>query len=403
MTHTLIVGAGPGGATLAYLLARRGLRVTLLERQRDFARAFRGEVLMPSALDALAQAGLAGALAGVPGVELRGAEAWLRGRRFLRVDFERESMGGAFPVWTSQPALLEMLVARAGAFDGFALERGTSARELLREGGRVVGARVHDGEREREILADVVIGADGRASVVRRDLAPHVRAERAAMDVVWCRVPLPPAHAEDPRLRAYVGNGHFAIAGPTPEGTLQIGWVIGKGRFGDLRARGIGQWLDELAAHVSPELGGHLRAHRNDASRPFLLDVVADRVDPWWRPGALLIGDAAHTMSPVGAQGINIAIRDALVAANHLVPALESGADPAALDAACARIEAERLPELRRLQWLQSIPPRIALRDAGWARALIRVLPVLGVGRRTARGPLVRWFARGVTDVTLEV
>jgi 2-polyprenyl-6-methoxyphenol hydroxylase-like FAD-dependent oxidoreductase len=147
---------------------------------------------------------------------------------------------------------------------------------------------------------------------------------------------------------------------------------------------------------------GRARAQRGAISRPFLLDVVADRVARWWAPGALLLGDAAHTMSPVGAQGINLAIRDALVAANLLVPALESGADPQALDAAAARVEAERLPEVRSIQRLQSLPPRIALRDAWWVPWLLRLGPRLLVGRR-ARGPVVRRFTRGVTEVTLRV
>jgi 2-polyprenyl-6-methoxyphenol hydroxylase-like FAD-dependent oxidoreductase len=400
--HVLIVGAGPAGATLAYLLARRGIRVTLLERHRDFEREFRGEVLMPSALDAFAQMGLAAQVAGIPQVGITGAEGYLQGERFLRVRFEAHSFGGATPVWISQPALLEMLVAEAGAFENFRFERAAVTRALLREAGRVCGARVElDGE-DVELRADLVIGADGRASIVRRDLAVEVRRDRIEMDVVWLKLPLPDFAAKDPCLRAYLGRAHFAIAGPTPDDALQIGWVIRKGQFGALRERGIEQWLDELASHVSPELGAHFRACRDRISRPFLLDVVADRVSPWSRPGALLIGDAAHTMSPVGAQGINIAVRDALVAANHLVPALRERDLPDGLDRAGHQIEHERRPEVRTIQRLQSIPPRIVLRDAWWVSPLIRWLPRLLVGE-TARGPVVRRFAQGVTDVKLRV
>jgi 2-polyprenyl-6-methoxyphenol hydroxylase-like FAD-dependent oxidoreductase len=208
--------------------------------------------------------------------------------------------------------------------------------------------------------------------------------------------------AGEARLRGYLGRGHFAIAGPTPDGTLQLGWVIRKGRFGELRARGVDEWLESLAQHVDPQLGAHLLAQRGSLSRPFLLDVVADRVSRWWAPGALLLGDAAHTMSPVGAQGINLAIRDSIVAANELVPVLEAGADPAAVDAAAARIEATRLPEVRQIQFLQSLPPRIALRDAWWVPWMLRLLPRILVGRR-ARGPVVRRFAKGVSEVVLRV
>jgi 2-polyprenyl-6-methoxyphenol hydroxylase-like FAD-dependent oxidoreductase len=282
------------------------------------------------------------------------------------------------------------------------LERGASLRELLREGRRVVGARVRDADGDRELRADLVVGADGRASAVRRELAPRLHRDRTAMDVVWCKVRLPEFMAGEDRIRAYLGRGHFAVISPTPDGGLQIGWVIRKGRFGELRARGVERWVEELALHVDPQLAEHLRAERGAVERPFLLDVIADRVTPWSAPGALLIGDAAHTMSPVGAQGLNLAIRDALVAANELVPALEAGADERALDLAGQTIEAERAPEIRRIQRLQELPPRIALRDAWWVPPLLRLLPRLLVGPR-AGGSLVRWFTRGVTRVELRV
>jgi 2-polyprenyl-6-methoxyphenol hydroxylase-like FAD-dependent oxidoreductase len=401
MARVLIAGAGPAGATLAYLLVRRGLEVVLLERQRDFEREFRGEVLMPSAFDAFAQMGLADALAEVPQVVLRGVRAYLLGRELFAADLDATALGGS-PAWISQPRLLEMLVAQASRFAGFALERGASLRELIRDGGRVVGARVHHAGGEREVRADLVVGADGRASAVRRELAPELHRDRTAMDVVWCKLPLPGFMVGEDRIRAYLGRGHFAIVSPTPDGGLQIGWVIRKGQFGELRARGVEHWVEELALHVDPPLAAHLRGARAAIERPFLLDVVADRALRWSAPGALLLGDAAHTMSPVGAQGINLAIRDALVAANELVPALEAGADPRALDLAAQGIEALRVPEVRRIQRLQELPPRIALRDAWWVPAILRIAPRLFVGRR-AGGPVVRWFTRGVTRVTLRV
>ena len=402
MARVLIAGAGPAGAVLAYLLARRGLEVVLLERQRDFEREFRGEVLMPSAFDAFTQMGLTEEVRALPQVVLRGGRVFLFGRELLSVDLDAAEAGGA-AAWISQPRLLELLVERAARFSGFALERGTALRELVRDAsGRVVGARAHGAAGEREWRADLVVGADGRASVVRRELGVGVRRDRIEMDVVWCKLPLPEFMAGEARLRGYLGRGHFAIMGPTPDGLLQIGWVIRKGRYGLLRARGVEEWIEALAAHVDAPLAAHLRAQRGAVSRPFLLDVVADRALRWSAPGALLLGDAAHTMSPVGAQGLNIAIRDALIAANELVPALERSAGPRELDAAAARVEAQRLPEVRQIQWLQSLPPRVVLRYAWWVPWLIRIAPRLLVGRR-ARGPVVRRFARGVSEVVLRV
>src|SRR6185503_18483078 len=116
-------------------------------------------------------------------------------------------------------------------------------------------------------------------------------------------------------------------------GRLQIAWIIAKGSFGELRRHVIAGWLTEMAAHGSADLAAHLLAQRDAITHPFLLDVICDRLERWTVPGLLLLGDAAHPMSPVGAQGINIALRDALVAANHLIPALTGDASPEQLDA----------------------------------------------------------------------
>src|SRR5439155_790457 len=216
----VVVGAGPAGAALAYLLARRGIDVVLLERHTDFAREFRGEGLMPSGVAAFAEMGLATHLDALPQTRIEAVE-FFRGRRhFLRVTPEQ------------------------------------------------------------------------------------------------------------------LGAAHFALLFPSYDGRLQIGWIIAKGSFGDLRRRGIDGWVDEMANHVSPDLAAHLRAERHAITHPFLLDVICDRLERWTEPGLLLLGDAAHPMSPVGAQGINLALRDAIVAANHLGPVLARRGAPADLDAA---------------------------------------------------------------------
>jgi 2-polyprenyl-6-methoxyphenol hydroxylase-like FAD-dependent oxidoreductase len=401
MAHVIVVGAGPAGASLAYLLARRGVEVTLLERQSDFEREFRGEVLMPSAFEAFEQMGLAETFAAVPQVRLVDIEGYLFGRRFFRRRLAEAGSDDRVPRWVSQPRLLEMLVAEAGRFTSFRIERGATVRDLLRDGERVVGVRAQLPSGERELRGDLVVGADGRASVVRRRSGVPVRRNRVEMDVVWCRVPLPDFLLGDPHLRFYLGHGHLLIAAPTPDDALQLGWVIRKGRFGELRARGIDEWMDELASHVSPDLAEHLRVHRSEAIRPFLLDCVSARVGSWSAPGLLLIGDAAHTMSPVGAQGINIAIRDAVVAANELVPVLTGGCAGAAVEAAARRIEAERLPEVQSIQRLQSLPPPVVLSRSWWSQWALRLAPfVIGTA---GRGPAFQRFAFGTTDVRLRV
>jgi 2-polyprenyl-6-methoxyphenol hydroxylase-like FAD-dependent oxidoreductase len=265
-----------------------------------------------------------------------------------------------------------------------------------------VGVRVQGEDGELELRADCVVGADGRASIVRRRAGFEARESAPPMDIVWCKLPAMPGFSG---ARGYAGGGHLLLAYRTFGDQLQVGWAIVKKSFGELRRRGIEQWVEEMARHVTPDLAAHLRAHAGAIAHPFVLDVVSDRVTRWSAPGALLIGDAAHTMSPVGGQGLNHALRDAIVAANQLVPALRSGAGPAAVDAAAQRVEAQRLPEIAEVQRLQAIAPRVALTNRWWGEPVRRALTTLlrsGIARRAAASRL-RLFAFGAEPVRLEV
>ena len=403
MSHVVIVGAGPAGASLAYLLARRGIEVTLLERRRDFAREFRGEVLMPSGIAALEQMGLETQLATLPSHRQRTINAYLNGQLLLSESLDTGSPEDLRFMAVSQPALLEMLVSEAGTGSrSFNLIRGASVRELIRDDdGRVAGVCIRVDDDEQALRADLVVGADGRNSVVRKHAGLTARHVSPPMDIVWCKLPCPDNWLG---MRAYAGRGHLLIAYHTWGDALQLGWVILKGTFGDLRSRGIEQWVEEMANHVSPDFADHLRAHRGAVQRPFLLDVVSDCVNRWSTPGVLVIGDAAHTMSPVGAQGINIALRDAIVAANHLLPVLSTlEPDGNALAAALDAIEAERMPEVRHIQALQAQPPKVLLTRAWWGEPVRRMVGVLlskPAVRQRAAGRVSAFFY-GVTEVRL--
>jgi 2-polyprenyl-6-methoxyphenol hydroxylase-like FAD-dependent oxidoreductase len=402
----VIVGAGPAGATLAYVLAARGIAVTLLERQHDFAREFRGEALMPSGVDALAQCGLGALLEQVPHAAPDALALYRDGTLALHARAADVLPPGVRALIVSQPHLLEAIVARASACAGFAFLRGAAVRDLLRDArGRVCGVRADTEHGSRELPARLVIGADGRASVVRRRGGFAVREIGAPLDVVWAKLPWPTCYGEARPVRGYLGHAHLLIAIPAPDGLLQIAWVIRKGSFGALRSRGPEQWVREMAAHVSPDLAEHLRAHAGEITRPFLLDVATDRVLGWAKPGALLIGDAAHTMSPVGAQGINVALRDSVVAANQLVPALLANADDAQLDAAAARIEPERGPEVDAIQALAKRPPYVVMGTfpgAELVRALALGLLATPLGRR-AFARVGELLLHGVREVKLAV
>ena len=396
----LIVGAGPGGAALALLLASRGVQTILLERQHDFGREFRGEVMMPSGLRVLEEIGVD--LEKLPHQRPEVFQGYRLGRRFIEIDMR--AVEGLRPLTVSQPHLLEHLVSLAEETSRFRFVRGGTVRDLVREGDRVCGVRVQTNEGERHLSARLVVGADGRASVARRRSGVRVHARGAAMDIVWFKLPWPGDWSE-PQLRGYVGGGHLLIALPAPDGMLQVAWVILKGTYGELRARGIEEWARSMAEHVDSELGEYLRAHTADITRPFLLASETDCVESWAGPGLLLIGDAAHTMSPVGGQGLNLALRDAVVAANQLVPAFRAAGDDAALDRAAQGVERERQPEISRIQGLAALPPRILMGRSSYHTALRwAIARLLGTtfGQSRAR-PVAELFLNGVTQVALRV
>ena len=400
MGRVVIVGAGPGGSILAFLLARRGIDVVLFERQTDFSREFRGEVLMPGGLEPFKQIGLWDELNSVPHVTPDAVALYVNGKLGLRASLSTSLFGDLKPRWTSQPALLEMLVEQSQQFENFQFERGVVVRGLIEEDDRVVGVKIAG---DRELRCDLVVGADGRTSIVRRRSGLAVSRDPTPMDIVWLKLPMPDFFSSDPHIRAYVGGGHLLIAAPVPDGQMQLAWIIAKGSYGALRERGIPDCIDQMMAHVSSDLAQHLKQYREDSVHPFVLSTVSDRVERWSRPGMLLIGDAAHTMSPVGGQGLNIAIRDAVVAANHLVDVFEASPTSTSIDEAAKSIEQERLPEVSQIQRMQALPPRILFSDSLMSRILLSILPtIMGSGVSFVRNRFLP-FAFGVTDVKLRV
>ncbi|MEE2778776.1 MAG: FAD-dependent monooxygenase [Acidobacteriota bacterium] len=402
--HVVVVGAGPAGACLSWLLASRGVRVTLVERQSDFAREFRGEILMPSGLEALEQMGLGETFASVPRSVPGEIEFYNNAKRFLQVDLDPELFKGRPPTAFSQPAFLSAVIERCKSQPDFDVRLGTVVTGLLREEQRVTGVRTKGPEGESELRADLVIGTDGRASAVRRHGGFEVQRQGVDVDIVWFKIALPEFFAAKRGVRAYFGRAHLLVCYATWDGRLQLGWVITKGTYGELRDRGLEQWVEEIERHTSADLGAHLRLHRDALDNTFLLSTVSDRVTKWAQPGVLLLGDAAHTMSPVGGQGINVALRDAVVATNWLLPALLGGEGAAAIDRVAGSVEPERMAEIGPIQRIQAVPPKVIMGHTWWSAALRKVLPTLvasPIGK--ARGAaLARRLFFGIGEVRLE-
>ena len=396
----LIVGAGPAGAALAYLLARRGVSTTLLERHTAFDRSFRGEGLQPSGIEALAQMGLAEEVAQLPQVAVRALELYWGHRLRARVSTTRLGFAARF---LAQPALLRLLTSRAARSPTFQLHMGTAVRSLLYDEGRVVGVRADTPGGPAEFKADLVVGCDGRYSVIRKAAHFSETTFRQLFDIIWLKLPFPAFWPDSTTVRIELGSGFLSGGIPASDGDLQTGFTIAKGSLPELRRLDPEHWTDQLIDRLSPDLAAHVRAHSHALQKTILLDVMVGRLDAWTVPGLLLLGDAAHPMSPIGGQGLNLALRDAIVAANHLCPALLEGGTLASLDTAAQRIVAERLPEIVVIQEHQDRQARLFLRPTMLNRLAIRLLPVL------VQTGLIRWlmgkrllaFQHGVTSVAL--
>lgn len=346
MTHVVIVGAGPAGATLALLLVKRGIRVTLIEASRNFRRIFRGEGLMPSGLDALEQMELLPILERIPHQPLDAWEIIINKRSLFRVD-EPIEPGGKPCTLVSQPALLEALIDAASRYSHFEFIQATAVQDLLWNQ-RVSGVKLSDG---RHLDADLTIGTDGRNSIVRQRANLALEQQSHSFDILWFKLADSPRFASENIFYSIVCDRYAFGLFRGSEGDLHLGWTLPKDFPQDWKL--VDNWA-EIFADASPAwLAEHFRESAATIERPVLLSVVVGRCPRWYQPGVLLLGDAAHPMSPIRAQGINMALRDAIAAANYLVPCLSQG-DTAEIDAVLPRIQSQREPEIIKAQRLQS-------------------------------------------------
>lgn len=353
MTGTaIVVGGGPAGVLTAYLLARGGVAVTMLESRGDFDRRFRGDSLAPSVLDYLDTLGLADELlADVPHSRATAFRWHTPTRTYTLTDYRSASRRFGFYALIPQARFLPWLAGRAEKL-GATVVMGARFRALLRApDGRVTGVEyTHDGT-VHQLEADVVVAADGRSSKVRQ-VARVVPTELGAnLDILWFSVA---RHDDDPPL-----SGLDLFAGPGTNVVLlgqndswQIGYDIPAGSLPELRATGVGPVV-RAVEEAAPWLADRLAA-LTEVNQLTLLPVRITALDRWTEPGLLLIGDAAHVISPVGGNGINHALADAAETANRLVgPLRATPVDPARVDEALAAVEATRRPPVDREQAFQ--------------------------------------------------
>ncbi|MGY1690832.1 FAD-dependent oxidoreductase [Geodermatophilus sp. SYSU D01105] len=338
-TTCCIAGGGPAGMVLGLLLAMQGLDVVVLEKHPDFLRDFRGDTVHPSTLRLLDELGLAEAFLALPHQEVPRIGVTTDAGTFAVADFTR--LPGRFPFLTFVPQwdFLDFLADEARRHDTFGLRMETEAVGLLREDGRVVGLRYRrtDGT-EGEIRAALTVVADGRNSRLRAQSGLRLREFGAPMDVLWFRLPKLPGDRE-PTFGGMGRIGRRRMLVTIDRGDYwQTAYLVPKDGYAALRERGIDAFRADLAG-LLPAMPAAVATLR-DWDEVSVLSVRVDRLTRWHLPGLLVIGDAAHAMSPVGGVGINLAIQDAAAAARLLAaPLRDGGPGPAVL----ARVRWRRL------------------------------------------------------------
>jgi 2-polyprenyl-6-methoxyphenol hydroxylase-like FAD-dependent oxidoreductase len=316
----IIVGGGPGGVMLSLLLARQGVRVALLEAHADFERDFRGDTVHPSTLELLDQLGLLQKLRALPHATIYdfpthfpdGSVSQPRRKR-LR--------GHPMTLSVRQARFLDLLVDEASRYPTFQVIMSARVEQLIEEEGETRGVRYRSQSGWHEIRAQLVVGADGRFSRVRQLAGIPLVGESEPLDVLWLKLPYGPNDPQ-PAHGIYLGtDGILVVMDSGVE--YQVGYLFHKGAYQRVRAAGI-EALRKVIAAGAPFLADRVQLIE-DWRQTSLLSIEAGRVRRWYQPGLLLIGDAAHVMSPVAGVGINYAIQDAVVAANKLGPRLLAG------------------------------------------------------------------------------
>ncbi|MDB5953609.1 FAD-dependent oxidoreductase [Ramlibacter sp.] len=315
-----IAGGGPAGLMLGYLLARAGVQVTVLEKHADFLRDFRGDTIHPSTLNILADLGLLERFLALPHQEVSELTGEVYGEVVTMADFRHLPAARPFLVLVPQWDFLDFIADEARKLPTFTLRLGAKVVDVLQEAGRVTGVQVQEGERSYAIGAALVVGADGRHTTVREAAGLPSVDTGAPIDVLWFRLP---RSASDPARTGGIIQPGAMLVTLNRESYWQCAFVIPKGSLADLQAQGLAAFRERVAG-TAPFLRDAVGTlHGWDDIK--LLSVQISHLPHWWREGLLCIGDAAHAMSPVGGVGINLAIQDAVAAANLLAAPLRAG------------------------------------------------------------------------------
>ena len=353
-----IAGGGPAGMMLGFLLARAGVDVVVLEKHADFFRDFRGDTVHPSTLELMYELGLLDEILKLPHQKVETLTGQVGAEHLTMVDFRHLPTHCKFIALMPQWDFLDFLAKHGKRYRSFDLRMQAEATDLIEESGRVVGLRAKSPDGLLTIRADLVVGCDGRHSTVRDKAGLKSEDFGAPMDVLWFRLPRKANDTAD--TFGHIEAGKMMIMLDRAD-YWQCAYVISKGGNEEVRAEGLEAFrrrVVEMSPFVTDRIG-ELKSW-DDVK---LLTVTVDRLQKWWRPGLICIGDAAHAMSPIGGVGINMAVQDAVAAANRLAAPLKAGT---VSDRDLHAIEARRTLPVRFTQRLQlTIQKRIISRVLG--------------------------------------
>ena len=373
-TDLLIVGGGPAGMMAGLLFARAGVRTLVLEKHGDFLRDFRGDTVHPSTLEIFHELGALDELLARPHDEARRLGGLIGGERVDIADFGRLPTVARFIALMPQWDFLDCVADLARRYPTFALRMNAEATDLVWDGDRVAGA-ICDGE---PIRAKLVLAADGRRSILRGRAALPLEDLGAPMDVFWFR--LSKERTSDNRSTGVIATGRL-LALLDRGDYWQCAYVFAKGMTEKLREQGLDNFRDDVAATAPFLAAGELQSW----DQVKLLTVELDRLTRWHRPGLLAIGDAAHAMSPIGGVGINLAVQDAVAAANYLAGPMAEGSD---VDDLLWRVQRRRMLPTRIIQAMQR-----AAQNRLIDRIVLRNVPITrppGIVRLMQRFPILQ-------------
>lgn len=319
-TRCCIAGGGPAGIVLGYLMARAGIDVVVLEKWPDFFRDFRGDTIHPSTMENLFELGLLDDFLKLPHQKTKRMTLQVGGEDVTIADFKHVKTRTPYIAFIPQWDFLNFMAANAKKYPNFKLLMQTEAMRLVREDDRAVGVVAQAPVGPIEIRAELIIGADGRHSTIREQSGLELKQSGVPIDVLWFKLPLV---GTDPQQSfGYLDEGRALVTLDRGD-YWQCGLIIAKGDFEHIKTDGLEKFR-MLVARLAPRFSTAVH-EINDWEQIKLLSVTIDHLVQWYKPGLLMLGDAAHAMSPMGGVGINLAIQDAIAAGNILIPAFKNG------------------------------------------------------------------------------